>query len=177
MTRYDFHGTTSNSPEHYTPTEWIERVKGVMGDIDIDPASSDVAQEVVQAKNYYTVESDGLSQEWHGRVFINPPGDKTGKIVRLFWSKLVLELVRNHVSEFIWLAFNISQLRTLQHPEKPFMFDGNKTREVLENSSVCVPSSRIHFTARHPTRDSAFIYTGPNKDKFKELFGPHGIVL
>lgn len=49
-----------------------------MGGIDLDPASHQVAQEIVNAEQYFTEKDDGLSREWHGRVWLNPPYGKIG---------------------------------------------------------------------------------------------------
>jgi hypothetical protein len=38
--------------ERYTPPEYLDRVRAVLGDIDLDPASSEIAQETVKAKHY-----------------------------------------------------------------------------------------------------------------------------
>jgi hypothetical protein len=59
--------------EWYTPPKYIALARAVLGDIDLDPATSEQAQKTVQAARYYTLESDGLKQEWHGRVWLKPP--------------------------------------------------------------------------------------------------------
>ena len=46
----------------------------LMGNIDLDPASSEMANKYVNAKNFYTITDDGLNdQEWHGSVYLFPP--------------------------------------------------------------------------------------------------------
>jgi hypothetical protein len=59
--------------EWRTPKETIDRVCEVLGQIDLDPASSDGANATVQAKRFYTKKDDGLERRWSGRVFLNPP--------------------------------------------------------------------------------------------------------
>jgi uncharacterized membrane-anchored protein len=59
--------------EWYTPARYIELARGVMGGIDLDPASNAIAQQWIQADQYFTPTQNGLAQEWHGRVWLNPP--------------------------------------------------------------------------------------------------------
>ena len=45
-----------------------------MGEFDLDPCTSNIAYSFNQsAKKYYTKEDDGLSKEWFGRIWLNPP--------------------------------------------------------------------------------------------------------
>jgi len=62
--------------EYYTPTEIIEAARVVMGNIDLDPASCDFANETVLAKKYYSKLDNGLSKEWHGNIWMNHPFGK-----------------------------------------------------------------------------------------------------
>ena len=51
----------------YTPKRYIEAVRAVLYDIDLDPASTPYANRVVQAKTIYTISDDGLQKSWEGR--------------------------------------------------------------------------------------------------------------
>jgi hypothetical protein len=64
---------TTGEIEWHTPPEYLERVRAVLGGIDLDPASSKVAQKTVKAKRYFTEVEDAIDSGWHGRIFMNPP--------------------------------------------------------------------------------------------------------
>lgn len=155
----------SLTAEHFTPAEWIERVSAVMGNIDTDPCSCEEAQKTVQASVWYDKERDGLTQPWHGRVFVNPPGGRSGKIPGQFFSKLAKEVVADRTHQFIWLAFNISHLRTLQ---------GCSGTWLLDDCDIVIPRHRIRFTGDSPTKDNAFLYWGHRRDRFRRVFGGLG---
>ena len=57
--------------ERYTPAFYIEAAREVLGAIDLDPASCEMAQRTVQATEFLTAQSDpdGLNREWHGRAW------------------------------------------------------------------------------------------------------------
>ncbi|MCZ7575675.1 MAG: phage N-6-adenine-methyltransferase [Dehalococcoidia bacterium] len=80
-----------NSGDHewYTPREWIEAARTVLGTIDLDPASCALANEVVRATRYYTIEDDGLFRRWEGRIWMNPPYGLG--LVDMFTSKLLAD--------------------------------------------------------------------------------------
>jgi len=63
---------SSETPEWYTPPEIIERVIAVMGAIDLDPCSSN-GKPNIPAAQHLTANDNGLAQQWHGRVYMNPP--------------------------------------------------------------------------------------------------------
>lgn len=53
-----------SSHEWYTPQRYIEAAREVLGGIDLDPASSALANETVKAARYFTIDDDGLSKTW-----------------------------------------------------------------------------------------------------------------
>jgi hypothetical protein len=78
---------SSDTPEWYTPKDIIDRVIWVMGGIDLDPCSNSHDAPNVPAAMVFTREDDGLTRDWHGRVYMNPPygreiGDWTGYLKR-----------------------------------------------------------------------------------------------
>ena len=73
--------------EWYTPPGMIEAARSVLGAIDLDPASSTIAQRTIQAARYLTIDDDGLKVEWAGRVWMNPPYAKD--LIGAFVEKLI----------------------------------------------------------------------------------------
>lgn len=63
-----FERTANTTDEWYTPKEIIES----LGEFDLDPCAP-VVPLWSTAKNHFTKEDDGLSREWFGRVWLNPP--------------------------------------------------------------------------------------------------------
>jgi hypothetical protein len=73
----------------FTPGHIIDGVRELLIDIDLDPASEPEANKVVKAKNYFTFEDNGLTKDWYGKVFVNPP--YTNKQMGIWLSKIELE--------------------------------------------------------------------------------------
>lgn len=150
MTQTAFAGRHSmDSPEWYTPLPFVEAARAVMGGIDLDPASHEEANRLVQATQFYTEQDNGLAQPWHGRVFLNPPGG----LVKDFWRKLLDERARG-VDEAIWIGYSLEQLQTLQTA-------GCVTTPL--DYPLCVPSKRIAFVenaAKRAARIAALIAKG-----------------
>jgi len=80
-------GTSEN--DWYTPKEYVERARKVMGGIDLDPATTEFGQATVCADEFFTPIENGLEREWRGRVWLNPPYSQPD--VSLFVSKLLAE--------------------------------------------------------------------------------------
>ena len=90
--------------EWYTPSRYIYAARAVMGSIDLDPATHAAAQQTVQASSYYTSDDEGLSQQWHGRVWLNPPYAQP--LMPQFVAKLVEEVGDGRVTQAICLTHN-----------------------------------------------------------------------
>jgi len=154
----------SGNNEWYTPKEYIDAARAVMGDIDYDPASSDTAQEIVQARTYSTLKTDGLKSEWYGRIWMNPP--YSAELLPLFVHKLCVEYCCERVIESIILVNNATETVWF-----------NKL--IICASAVVFPKSRIKFympdgKTGTPLQGQAVIYIGKNPKVFMEKFRPFG---
>jgi hypothetical protein len=151
--------------EWYTPQQYVDAARLLMGSIDLDPASSDLANErVVKATDYYTEETDGLAQAWRGRVWLNPPDGREGP---KFVAKLLDEYHAGNVTEAVLLV-------------KP-RTDGSWFRP-LYDFTLCFVKGRIKFwnhegTGKSPATGNVFIYLGSNRDKFAQVFSQFGAVI
>ena len=69
-----------------TKVEWLTPPSLVikLGEFDLDPCSP-INAPFLHAKNNYTIADDGLSKEWFGRVYLNPP---YGRGMELWLEKL-----------------------------------------------------------------------------------------
>jgi len=88
-----------------TPVAVCEAARLFMGGIDLDPASSEAFNSIVQAAAYYDAACDGLAPgaPWLGRVFLNPPGGTPGK-AKKWWKRLVAEWQAGNVKEALYLS-------------------------------------------------------------------------
>lgn len=156
--------STSGDDEWYTPAKYIELARGVMGEIDLDPASCEQGQQNVQAKKFFTKEDDGLEQYWEGRVWMNPPYSKG--LMDKFVTKLCAEYEVGHVTAAIVLTHNFSDTGWFRK-----LWDGA--------SAVCLTYGRVKFESpdgvgNSPTSGHAFFYFGRNPAAFKDMFDDTG---
>jgi len=154
----------SGNNEWYTPKEYIEAARIVLGCIDLDPASCEIANKVVQAEKYYTAENNGLSQHWQGNIWLNPP--YAGELISLFCDKLKTHVANRDVKQAIVLVNNATEtawFHTL----------------IGTASSVLFPKSRVKFympdgKTGAPLQGQAVVYIGENPAFFMETFKPFG---
>ncbi|MCB0205745.1 MAG: hypothetical protein KDH89_13065 [Anaerolineae bacterium] len=156
-------GQNSGESEWYTPQPFIEAARLVMGAIDLDPASSDIANTVVDAAAYFTAQDDGLSQNWYGRVWMNPPYAQP--LVSQFCAKLRDEYDAGDVNSAIVLVNNATETAWFQ-------------RIIGAASAVCFPLARVKFWAPDrvaaPLQGQAVVYLGDNPALFIREFATFG---
>lgn len=152
---------SSASVEHFTPAAVVEAARFTLGRIALDPASCASANVMIQAEQYFDKSTDGLSQPWHGPVFLNPPGGRAERRYRdirsnsnavLWWAKLIDEWQRSsaigqtssgslvyssvsHSWSAIFVGFSLEILQAAQAYDGPQPLD----------FPVCIPSKRIKF--------------------------------
>lgn len=160
----------SGENEWYTPIKFLDAARRVMGGIDLDPATSQLAQTNVQAKKFFTKEDDGLSKLWKGKVWMNPPYAQP--LIGQFAEKLALHVQQGDVTQAIVLVNNGTETQWAQ-------------TLLAEAEAVCFPASRIKFIDANgnpsgaPLQGQMFIYVG-NKakaERFISEFEEFGICL
>lgn len=157
----------SGNNEWYTPAEYIEAAREVMGGIDLDPASNPIANEVVKATKFYTAEDDGLKQEWFGRVWLNPPYAQP--LLTQFCEKLADSVSKGQVTEACVLVNNATETTWFQ-------------LLASYTSAICFIRGRVKYwtpdrKTNTPLQGQAIHYIGPNEKRFIKRFSKIGLVM
>lgn len=170
--------SNTKSNEWYTPAKYIEAARLVMGGIDLDPASCELANQTVKATTYYGQAMNGLMQPWYGRVWLNPPYGREnpgmgvlsggGKSLIACWVKRLSGSYESHTIEQATL------LVTADTDAKWF--------SPLFEYPICFADHRVLFNRPNLPREgqifsSAFVYLGPNEVRFIEVFSKFGRIV
>lgn len=157
----------SGDNEWYTPSELIDAARLVMGEIDLDPASSKSANQTVQAKKYYSVSDSGLTKDWSGRVWMNPP--YSSDLIAKFTSKLTQHYLRDEVQEALVLVNNATDTVWFQDMAQ-------------HSNAICLLRGRVRFwgidgQTGAPLQGQVVLYFGANNDAFRAQFEAFGLVV
>jgi hypothetical protein len=169
--------TSSESNEWYTPPWIVERVTEVLTNIDLDPASSELANKVVKAETYFS--NGGLNKNWFGKVFLNPPYGRGGT-AGIWLKKAFHEYLIGNVNEiivltksvpgYIWYdrAFHGAWFKSVCITWGRISF---YRPEWVVSGEIIYPKDSISKTA------STFWYSGDNIDEFERIFSELGTVF
>lgn len=162
---------TSLSDLWFTPAAVIEAARELLGGFDLDPASCAEANENVKAAAFYTQADDGLTKDWHGRVWCNPPHGRD----------------EAHVSnQAKWTAYMADQydagnfyagcLLVTFVPDRTWF-------ERMWNYPMCAFRDRLKFRVPggnvpdSPTSANVVVYFGEDVEGFARIFSRFGRVL
>jgi len=151
--------------EWYTPAEYIQMARQVMGSIDTDPASSEAANVVIEAERYYSQDNDGLEAEWWGNVWMNPP--YAAGVVSQFTAKLVAEVIAGRCTQAIVLLNNATDTKWFADL-------------VQLAAAVCFKTGRIAFVNTEgeavagAAQGQVFLYFGRRVKSFCKTFASIG---
>lgn len=154
----------SGNNEWYTPSEYIESARAVMGSIDLDPASNELANQTVKATRFYDIETNGLLHDWNGNIWMNPP--YSSDLIERFADKLVEQIRADNVLSAIVLVNNATETRWF-----------GKLASFA--NAVVFPQGRIRYDSPEgkkgtPLQGQAFIYFGNDCNCFLQEFEQYG---
>ena len=159
----------SESNEWYTPDQYVDAARYLMGDIDLDPASCEQANETVRAEVFYTKDDDGFSKAWSGRVWMNPPyGKEDGESNQSRWTKRLIDSYEN--GEILSAVFIVNAATSASWFQRFWDYP------------ICFVRRRISFVSpsgekNSPTQGNVFVYLGDDIEGFVDNFSPFGRIV
>lgn len=156
----------------FTPPAYLDSVRAVMGGIDLDPFTTETANQIVQAKWIFTPENSAFDQDWNLgagiRVFMNPP--YSAGLCAHAVNRFVQQYRLGHFAEGIVLVNNATETRWF-------------LTLVSHCRALCFTDHRISFwnaDRKHVsgnTRGQAFFYFGSGILRFQGVFRQHGFIV
>jgi hypothetical protein len=151
--------------EGVAPQVILDAAREVFGDpIDLDPVSSDRANQTVCATHYFTPD-DGLQHDWPGRIFLHPPQQLAGAFIT--------HLLEQHAKGIVTAAIVVLT---------GIVTDTSWFRSLLTSWPICfvdrVDGPGPAGTVPTPPRGTVIVYVGPEPHRFAQIFDPAlGVVL
>lgn len=175
---------STKSNEWYTPSRYIEAARRVMGGIDLDPASCELANRTVKATRYYTQEENGLAQQWKAEsVWLNPPYGLMHSLTYGTRFKGGGALPNEHSLQTMFVNKAISEYQLGNVKQVILLITANTTVrwfQPLWNYPMCTPYPKIGFLvpglseAQRQVFGNVFVYLGSNEQDFINEFSAFG---
>jgi hypothetical protein len=159
--------------ESYTPEKYINLVRKVLGEINLDPFSCEFANKnYVKADRYITKENDAHSKIWYLKpnmtVFMNPP--YSGGTYKPAVDKFLREL---NVWKFEAITLTNNNTETIA------------TQNLMQNASaICLKKGRINYLdaegksiGNENRFAQIFCYFGNRVHEFRSVFQSEGQVF
>lgn len=153
--------------EWYTPYHIIQAVIILFGRIDLDPATSIEANDLIRAKRIHTIDDNGLNKTWSGNVWLNPPYSRD--LLPKFIDKMCLEYTSGNVGAACVLTNNATETKWFQ-------------KLASNASAILFFRKRIKFWTLYgknehsPLQGQVMFYLGSRPDNFYEIFSQFGFV-
>lgn len=153
----------SGNYEYYSPPEIVEAAREVMGCINLDPASSEIANKTIKADFYYW--QLGLVLNWDGNIWLNHPFSRINN--PLWIKKLISEYEAGRTKQ----ACCITYAATSELWFKP-----------LHNYLQCYLIPRTNYylpdgtKKKGVTKGSVVTYLGSDILRFRRVFSEFGAV-
>lgn len=156
---------TSGKVEYYTPPPLVWAARQVMGVIDLDPASSAQANCIVKASRFFDEEVDGLTQRWHGRIWMNHP---FGLAQNPKWINYLEQEYRDgHALEACCITYACTSEKWFQPlAKRPQCYLTPRTNYLLPDGT----------TLKGVSKGSVITYYGENVAAFAREYAEFGVV-
>lgn len=152
----------------FTPKIYVNAARIVLGSIELDPYSSELANRAVCAERYFSLANPAETNEWNCEtLFMNPPYGR--KVMPKAVDKFVEEYKKYHFSAIV-LTNNCSETKWC-------------TTLYKNSTCVCHTDHRISFyefdgkSLSNNSRGQLFFYYGNNADSFKREFKRFGYLV
>jgi hypothetical protein len=155
---------TGGTDEWGTPPHIIAAAREVLGGIDLDPFSNDLANQTVGATTYHTA-NNPYAGYYAGRVWCNPP-------YSLLDPTFTRRMVASYELGFMSQALILVPARTDTRWGQPFL-----------QWPVCFVTGRLRFLLPDGARGesapfpSMVVYIGDDPAPFARVFGRLGVVM
>jgi len=197
--RFSYAGRISNVVDDWlTPVEYLPYIDALLGDIDLDPCSTHLANDqFLRAKKIYTYEQDGLNTDtpWTGTTYLFPPtyGRCSYSKQRGTWRWSLKAGAGAKAPTVIWFKRLVKEWKLRNIPEALLFTTNHETMRTcpeIWDYPVCIPAKRCDLvhgkyidSKVSPITWGFFVYLprsefGFNQaDKFIDIFSNIGKII